>query len=124
MVSADSQVIQGRSFRRWTGTPASAGVLRLELPGAPRYPRWALPALVLLLGLGLAGAGWFAVAARRHVTLVSPAAEIIDAIARLDLRYQGREGETPENEWSFYLAERARLKETLQASLAAANMSR
>ena len=58
------------------------------------------------------------------MALVSRPAEIIDAIARLDLRYQGREGETPENEWSFYLAERARLKETLQASLAADNMSR
>lgn len=118
MVSADSQVIQGRAFRRWAGTPASAGVLRLELPGARPYPRWVLPALVGLLGLGLAAAGWFALGSRRQVALASPPTEIIDAIARLDLRYQGREGETPEKEWSFYLAERARLKQTLQASLA------
>jgi len=57
---ADSQLIQGRSFRRWTGTVSTAGVLRLVLPGSRAQPRWVLPALVGGLALALAGAGWLA----------------------------------------------------------------
>jgi len=61
---ADSQLIQGRSFRRWTGTVSTAGVLRLVLPGSPAQPRWVLPALVGGLALALAGAGWLAFRSR------------------------------------------------------------
>ena len=57
---ADSQLIQGRSFRRWTGTVSTAGVLRLILPEGRRPPRWLLAALVGGLALALAGGGWYA----------------------------------------------------------------
>jgi hypothetical protein len=57
---ADSQLIQGRSFRRWTGTVSTAGVLRLILPEGRREPRWLLAALVGGLALALAGGGWYA----------------------------------------------------------------
>jgi hypothetical protein len=122
MQRADSQVIQERSFRRWTGTPGTTGVLRIVLPGAPMAP-WTLPILVGLLGLGLIGAAWRALSGRRHPAAPQYRAALVDAIARLDLRYQGNQAQTPETEWSAYLAERARLKQELEAALAAEQSS-
>jgi hypothetical protein len=121
---ADTQLIQGRSFRRWTGTVASAGALRLVLPGARRTPQWLLAALVGGLGLGLLGAGWYAFAASRHQRAAVRSDQLLNAIATLDARYFGREGETPADEWSSYQAERARLKGELESSLAAEGWSR
>jgi hypothetical protein len=119
---ADSQVIQGRSFLRWTGTAGSRGVLKIILPGALRTPGWVLPALVGALALGLAGAAWFAFT-RRPRRNFSRRAEIIDAIAALDLRYRDHRAETPDEEWNAYLAQRTHLKRELEA-LAAGDMSR
>jgi hypothetical protein len=120
---ADSQVIQGRSFLRWTGTAGSRGVLRIILPGAPRIAGWILPALVGSLALGLAGAAWFALTRRRPRRNFSRRAEIVDAIAALDLRYRNHRAETPDEEWSAYLAQRTHLKRELE-TLAAGGMSR
>jgi hypothetical protein len=43
---------------------------------------------------------------------------LVDALARLDARYAGREGDVPAEEWATYVAERARLKRELEAHLA------
>jgi hypothetical protein len=119
---ADSQLLQGRSFRRWTGVAQPNSVVRIVLPGTGRTPTWLLAALVGALTLALAGAGWRLVA-RRSVPAPNPR-ELVDAIAALDVRYVGREGETPVDEWSSYIAERARIKAQLEASLAAGGRSR
>ena len=58
---ADSQLIQNRSFRRWTGTVKSAGMLRLVLPGRQNGPPWLLAALVGGLAVALAAGGWYAI---------------------------------------------------------------
>ena len=119
---ADSQVLQGRSFRRWTGVAQPNSVVRIVLPATRRTPTWLLAALVGALTLVLAGAGWRLLAKRS-----APAPktrELVDAIAALDIRYAGREGETPVDEWSSYIAERARIKAQLEASLAAGGQSR
>jgi hypothetical protein len=121
---ADSQVIQGRAFRRWTGTLTKAGVLRLVLPGNGSTPRWLLAALVGALGLGLLGAGWYAFAGHRTQTPAVRSAQLLNAIATLDARYLGRQEATPAGEWSLYQAERARLKGELESSLAAEGWSR
>jgi hypothetical protein len=121
---ADSQVIQGRSFRRWRGVTGRSGILRIELPGAPRAARWTLPVLVGVLGLGLIAAGWLALAGRRDRKGARPPEELLDAIASLDLRYQGNQEQVPEQEWSAYLTERARLKRELETALAAGEPSR
>jgi hypothetical protein len=121
---ADTQVVQGRVFRRWTGTVTSPGVLRLGLPGTERAPEWLLAALVGGLALGLLGAGWYALAGKRSRAPAVRSAQLLDAIATLDARYFGRQGETPPAEWSFYQAERARLKGELASSLAAEGWSR
>lgn len=62
----DTQVIQGRSFRRWTGTVATAGVLRIRLPGLTGPPRWVLPTLVTALAAALLAAGWYGLARNRR----------------------------------------------------------
>jgi hypothetical protein len=120
---ADSQVLQGRSFRRWTGVAPGDGVVRIVLPGTWRTPTWLLAALVGTLALILAGAGWRLLAVR-SVRPTPRTGELIDAIAALDVRYAGREGETPVDEWNSYLGERARMKAQLEASLAAGGQSR
>jgi hypothetical protein len=123
MAFADSQVIQGRSFRRWTGVTTAAGVIRIALPGAPLAAGKVLAALVVSLGLTLLGAGWYLFTRERRQTR-QPADPLLDAIAALDARYLGREDETPPSEWNAYRDERARLKARLETSLAAGAASR
>jgi hypothetical protein len=120
---ADSQVLQGRSFRRWTGVAQAGGVVRIVLPGVRRTPTWLLAVLVGTLTLVLAGAGW-RLLAKRSMPATPRTGELIDAIAALDVRYAGRESETPVDEWSSYLTERARIRAQLEASLAAGGRSR
>jgi hypothetical protein len=123
VVLADSQVLQGRSFRRWTGVAQPGGMVQIVLPRAGRTPGWALGWLVGTLALILAAAGWSLL--RKGTRPPTPAAgELIEAIAALDLRYAGRENETPGPEWNSYLVERSRIKAQLEASLAAGGRSR
>jgi hypothetical protein len=118
---ADSQEIQGRSFRRWSGVPAGRGIVSITLPGAPGAGQGWLAPLVGLLALGLGGAAWWAL--RRpserapRSTVLDPSA-LLEALAELDARYAGREAEIPAEEWSGYQDRRARLKTELAAALA------
>lgn len=121
---ADSQVIEGRSFRRWSRAAGASGVLRIVLPGSARVSRWTLPVLVGLLGIGLIGAAWLALAARRDPQGARHRAELVDAIALLDLHYQGNQDRISEAEWSSYVSKRARLKQELEAALANQEPSR
>jgi hypothetical protein len=122
IAAADSQVIEGRFFQRWAGVVPN-GHIRIMLPGAGRPPGWLLAVLVAGLGLTLGGAGWYLLARREPATKILPD-ELIDAIAALDARYLGREGETAAQEWSSYQQERARLKAELESSLAAGGWTR
>jgi hypothetical protein len=123
VVPADSQVLQGRSFHRWTGVAQPGSVVRIVLPGISRTPTWLLAVLVGTLSLVLAGVGWRLMVRRSGPAAVSTG-ELMDSMVALDVRYAGREGETPVDEWSSYLTERARIKALLQASLAAGGRSR
>jgi len=115
---ADSQVLQGRSFRRWTGAVPAGGTLRVALPARARVPEWLLPSLVAALVLVLGGAGWHFLA-RRPPSPAASSAVLLDAIAALDARYLGREGDTSAEDWGSYQTERRRLKAQLEAALAA-----
>ena len=118
LVLADSQVLQGRSFRRWTGAVPAGGTLRVALPRRARVPQWLLPALVAAVVLVLTGAGWHFLARRPRSPTASPAV-LLDAIAVPDARYLGREGETSAEDWGSYQMDRGRLKAQLEAALAA-----
>jgi hypothetical protein len=113
----DSQTLQGRSFRRWTGRVRVRGVLRIELPGSRETPVRLLGGLVTAFALALGGAGWLLLARRRTVAPAAPNS-LVDAIAALDAQYAGREAAAGAEEWASYQAERARLKAALEASLA------
>jgi hypothetical protein len=118
---ADSQQIQGRSFRRWSGVPAARGSITVRLPGPPGgSQRWLAP-LVGAVALGLAAATWWALRRPARATVRPPALDpsgLLEALAELDARYAGREAEVPPTEWSAYQDRRARLKTELAAALA------
>jgi hypothetical protein len=118
---ADSQVIEGRSFRRYTGKVPAGGtvVLAVGTAGAAAATRVALPVLVGAVAVMLAAAAWWII---RRPTRRAPALlpeQMLDAIAALDARYAGREPETATDEWRRYVTERARLKGELERTLAA-----
>ncbi|HEU4698008.1 MAG TPA: carboxypeptidase-like regulatory domain-containing protein [Gemmatimonadales bacterium] len=133
LARADTAVIEGRTFRRWTGKLAAGATLRLTLPSARRAPAWTLAALVTGFATLLAFGAWFLARRRREgegapagvapaPALVPPAeadaGSLLDALAALDARYRGQEGEVAAEEWARYETERARLKARLQAALA------
>ena len=122
LVLADSQVLQGRSFRRWTGVVPVGSSLRVTLPGRERAPEWLLAALVTAVVGVLGGAGWYLV--KRPVVPLASSAELLEAVAALDARYLAREAETPSDEWQFYQLERARLKGLCETALAVEGRSR
>jgi hypothetical protein len=119
VAAIDTQVIQGRIFRRWTGTVSSPGVLRLTLPGLPLAPPWLVPGLIALLALGLLAGAWYGLGRRAPHRSSDTSPELVQAIAALDARFLGRREEMAAEDWAAYQAERARLKRELESALAA-----
>ena len=111
---ADSQVIEGRSFQRWSGDLPANSVVRVRLPGAGTEATQVLGGLVALLALALLAAAWRLLPRTRVVS----SDRLVGEIAALDARYEGREGETGPEEWARYLEQRGRLKAELAAALA------
>jgi hypothetical protein len=111
---ADSQVIEGRAFRRWGGDLAPNTVVRVTLTGPdPAAPR-ILAVLVAVLALALVAAAWRLLPRAHPVS----ADRLIGEIALLDVRYQGREGDTSPEDWARYMDRRGKLKAELEATLA------
>ncbi|MBA3258785.1 MAG: carboxypeptidase regulatory-like domain-containing protein [Gemmatimonadales bacterium] len=125
---ADTQVIGGRNFRRWTGQLAAGTVIDVRLPSTAGTPLDLLGALVAAVVVGLAVATWQILARRPIPAAASPDSAfpgpLLDRIAALDARYLGRETEVEATEWSRYQADRARLKAELEAMLAARGPAR
>jgi hypothetical protein len=119
---ADSQVIEGRSFRRYTGQIPAGGSITVTLGGAgPAAARPVLAILVALVALCLVAAGAVVMRPRQLPAVTVPASgssSLLDAIAALDARYLDRERDTPPEEWASYLARRAALKAELERALA------
>jgi hypothetical protein len=124
LVLADSQLIEGRRFQRWTGKAPPGAVIRVTLIGSRRTPVAVLAGLVAGLALALTLAGWRLVVRSRPRRESALPDGLLASIASLDVRYLGREGEVPPEEWETYRSERARLKAELEASLAARDRSR
>jgi hypothetical protein len=124
---ADTQVIEGRSFRRFSGRVPAGGAVTLTVSAGPAAAaRRVLVGLVAGLALVLgAAAVWLARRPRRAAPLPvagepDETARLLDAVAALDARYAGREAEVPADEWRRYTDERAALKARLELALAAA----
>jgi hypothetical protein len=122
----DSQLIEGRSFRRYSGRVPAGGTVTLTVSADSRAASSRmLAALVGMVALVLA------VAAFRVVRRPAPAAvaegtggdadsgRLLDAIAVLDARYEGRQADLTPEEWERYRAERSALKTRLERALAA-----
>ena len=119
---ADNRVVQGRSFRRWTGVIQTGSVIRVTLPVRKGNSTAVLVALVGTMTLALALAAWRLVP-RHSGPLGVSAAELLDTLAALDVRYAGRESDTAPDEWKSYQQERATLKARIEAALAAGGKS-
>jgi hypothetical protein len=120
---ADTQLIGGRSFRRYSGDVPAGGLIEVRLPGPPRTPALVLGGLVGAVALSLLVGGWYLL--QRHPreqdrpSVATPADGLLDRLAALDAEYLGREAEIDPGEWAEYQANRARLKDELQTLLAA-----
>lgn len=58
-IARDSQLFEGRRFRRFIRSAGPALAVTVVLPGGPDLPGYVLPALVGLMGLGLVGTAWY-----------------------------------------------------------------
>jgi len=123
--AAGQQIIDGRPYDRWIGAWPAGTPLAIEVTGLVVGQGTALAALVAALALAL-GAGLLFLTRRRRAPpaggpLASPrrrAPELLEALGRLDAAYQGRQADTPPDQWHRYQAERARLKAEFEAALA------
>ena len=122
---ADSQVIEGRRFRRWTGQAPAGGTVTVTLAGVAGRASWrTLAALVLPVAAALAFAAWRLVRRPRGTDSARSRDALLDAIAALDARYAGREADTIPDEWRRYEAERAALKAQVESALATGGANR
>ncbi len=121
---ATDEQLDGRPYARWVGPWPEGQPLAVAVTGVTIRPDRLLGTLVALLVLAM-GAGLLL--ARRRRTTATPLAtprvtrgpsDLLDALATLDARYRGREGDTTAAEWQQYQAERARLKAALERALA------
>jgi hypothetical protein len=118
LVKGDSQRVERRTFQQWNGPIAPGAVIAIDFPGG--RINWTLPALVGIVATGL-GAALYLVLRRRPALAGAAGMGPLDALARLEARYAGREAETGAEEWANYQRERARLKAELESQLAGKN---
>jgi len=122
-------VLQGRSFRRFSGDGLAGGAeVTVEFGAASgtarRYSWIAVLAAAVALAAG-AGLGVRRRLARWRAAAATPSDpdSLAAVIAALDERYEGCEAHTPRDEWESYQTRRAELKERLQAALASRDQS-
>jgi hypothetical protein len=122
LAEAEPETIEGRSFRRWSGDVPANSVIRISLPGAGTASTPVIATLVAGLALALLLAAW-RIFPRGAAAMPPPGRRadadlLLNQIAALDARYQGRESETPGDEWTRYCERRAALKAEAAAALA------
>jgi len=120
----DSQVIETRTYHRWVGSMPAAGAVEVRFPVPGEGGREATLALAALLAAGLLIGGLMLLRRRGARAVAAPpaagdAAGLIDALARLDAQFAGREAAVDAQAWSRYVARRAGLKAALDVAMAA-----
>jgi hypothetical protein len=111
---ADSQLIEGRSFQRWSGDLPGNSTVRVTLPGVGPEGGPIIAAMVAVLALALLLAAWRVLPGAKVVS----SDRLVGEIAILDTRYQGREADIDPQEWARYLQRRGDLKAELESALA------
>jgi hypothetical protein len=114
----ETQLLEGRTFQRWAGPGAGAVRLELAFPGPALGSGWLLAGLVSTAVLAFGLLTIVLLRRRRIEAPVLQPAALVEAAARLDAEYLGRERDVPEEEWARYVAERARIKAVLIRALA------
>jgi hypothetical protein len=119
---AEIETLEGRSFHRWSGDVPANSLVRISLPGAGAGSTPVIAGLVAALALALLAAGWRMLPGRAPLAGArgrrADADLLLNQIAALDARYQGREAETAADEWTRYCERRAALKADAEAALA------
>jgi hypothetical protein len=126
LAESGPQELEGRSFRRWAGDVPANALIRITLPGGGTASTPVIAVLVTVLALALLLAAWRILPLRKprrtadgaHRGRDDGADLLLNEIAVLDARYQGREAELPAEEWARYLERRATLKAEAAAALA------
>jgi hypothetical protein len=123
--AADSQQVEGRMYRRWVGSFAEPGAVEVRF--ADPSGSSALVPLVASLALALGVLTAFVLRRRRPTPALSPAdrvSRLVEQVASLDATYAGRQADVDADEWRRYQADRARLRQELDAALAARGAER
>lgn len=125
-VATDSQVIETRTYHRWVGALPAAGAVEVKFLVPGEGGKEATLALAALLAAGLLVGGVLLLRRRSAgappvpLPALSPdPAALIDALARLDAQYAGREAEVGALAWSQYVAQRTELRAALDSAVAA-----
>lgn len=124
--AAGDQVIDTRTYQRWMGAWPADSTLVIAATGVTFSQRTALGALVGALVVALGGGLWWirrrrsgAVAAAGTSAVPARSSDtLLEALARLDARYDQGQGKVSAQEWKRYEGERARLKAELERALA------
>jgi hypothetical protein len=119
----DTQMLDGRAFRRWAGPLAQSADIDIVLSSPRLSQGQLLVVMVTTAGAAFALLAWVVVRRQRGGSpdprsLTPDPAFLTDQIARLDERLQGREADTPAGEWLAYRTDRARLLAELERALA------
>lgn len=119
MTPADTQVIEGRTYRRWAGSGVGGAPMVVRFSDPQGTSRTALIALVGTLSVAVLVLMVFALRrpAERHATASPTPAALIEALARLDAMHPPRETLSPEERVRFE-SEQTRLRALLNAALA------
>ncbi len=105
--------LMGSTLRRWTAAPPTGGPGVVKFPSGTGGLHRALYWLVGAMGLLLFGGGVLAFRrARQSGGKLAAAGDgnLVEALARLDTKYAGRQGQVSPEEWAAYEKERTRLK--------------
>ncbi len=124
--AAESADIGGVTFAHWSaGPPDAAGsTIVLSLPASNQRARTTILVLVVLMTAALGLGGWILFRRRPTRERVAEQAHdgsssrLIEALAQLDARYEGKHDTVPAEEWNAYLHQRERLKQRVADALA------
>lgn len=128
---ADSDMIQGRTYRRWSGKTDGPATVVLRLPNPRETAKWVLVGLVVAVALVIGGATAWMLGRRRVTGPVGPSMasprtvdELITAIALVDERLAEGATALPADERARLVAERAALKAEAARTLGQGGVSR